>query len=251
MVSVVSHGHGRDVQRLLGALAQPSARVVRRVVLTQNLPESEPKAPDGGWPFVLQVVRNAQALGFGVNHNKALQGAEEDCVCVLNPDVEWLGDAPFAALCRDALQPAVGCAYPLQTDAQGRVQASERHWPTPSALWKRRVQRQAETQRVDWVNAACLVMARPVWEAVGGFDERYFMYCEDVDLCARLRLRGLELRRSAVQVVHAGQRASSRNLRHLVWHLQSLWRLWRSPAFVRAQQLLTQPGPSASRIDAR
>ncbi|MBP6374861.1 MAG: glycosyl transferase, partial [Giesbergeria sp.] len=62
VVSVVSHGHGSTVQPLLYALAegvQLGASSVRRVVLTLNLPEPEPEPPPGGWPFLLQIVRNS------------------------------------------------------------------------------------------------------------------------------------------------------------------------------------------------
>lgn len=240
VVSVVSHGHGPAVLSLLWALAtgvQSGASGVRRVVLTLNVPEPTPVPPPGDWPFVLQIVHNAQPLGFGANHNQALAGAVEPFVCVLNPDVVLTGGDPFAALVQTAAMLGTGCAYPAQVDGQGRLQDSERELPTPQALWRRRALGRREG-RVDWVNAACLVLPQPVWQAVGGFDESYFMYCEDVDLCLRLRLAGWELARAPVPVVHAGQRASHRRWAHLRWHVKSLLRLWRSPVYRQARQML-------------
>ena len=237
VVSVVSHGHGPLVQALLNELAGLSAATVRRVVLTQNLPEAEPEAPPTGWPFVLQVVKNTVPAGFGVNHNRALASAKEPFVCVLNPDIGLGAQDPFAALAQAAAQPGAGCAYPVQLDTQGRLQDSERELPTPRALWRRRLLGRGDT-RVDWVNAACLVLPQPVWQKLGGFDEAYFMYCEDVDLCLRVRLAGWTLVRVPAQVVHAGQRASHRRWSHLQWHVRSLWRLWRSPVYGRARLLL-------------
>ena len=242
VVSVVSHGHGPTVQPLLYALAagvQVAASSVRRVVLTLNIPEPEPLPPPGGWPFVLQIAHNSQPLGFGANHNRALAAADEPFVCVLNPDVGLIGGDPFAALVQAAAAPGAGCAYPVQVDAQGQVQDSQRELPTPQALWRRRALGRREV-RVDWVNAACLVLPQPVWQTVGGFDESYFMYCEDVDLCLRLRWAGWSLVRVPVQVVHAGQRASSRRWSHLRWHVRSLLRLWGSPAYRWARQHLPQ-----------
>ena len=230
VVSVVSHGHGPLVQRLLWQLAQHSAATVARVLLTLNIPEPEPTAPPGGWPFALQVLHNHQALGFGSNHNRALQQAPEPFVCILNPDVALIGQDPFASLVWTAAQAGTGCAYPVQWDAQGQVQDSERALPSPTALWRRRVLRQQE-QRVDWVNGACMVLPTPVWQQLGGFDSRYFMYCEDVDLCLRLRLAGLALVRAPVAVLHAGQRASQRHWRHTLWHVHSLLRLWCSDSY--------------------
>lgn len=252
VVSVVSHGHGLAVRSLLyqlAAQAQGGAGPVRRVVLTLNMPEPEPEPPHEGWPFVLQTICNARPVGFGANHNRALAGATEAFVCLLNPDVELTTSEPFGPLVAAAALPATGCAYPVQIDAQGRRQDSERALPTPGALWRRHALRQRE-YRVDWVNAACLVLPQPAWQAVGGFDESYFMYCEDVDLCLRLRLAGLALVRASAQVVHAGERASHRRWTHLQWHVRSLLRLWRSPVYRNARQLLRAPAQGADNIGA-
>lgn len=248
VVSVVSHGHGALVQRLLEQMARAGERVVLRVVLTQNLPEPHPRAPSGGWPFELEVVVNATPAGFGANHNRALANVNESHVCVINPDVELIpGQPPFDALVKSCQGPDSGCAYPLQTAPDGAIQDSERELPSPGALFRRRFLK-AREQRVDWVNAACVVLPADAWRAIGGFDERYFMYCEDVDLCLRVRLQGLKLVRAPVMVVHAGQRASHRRLRHLLWHVRSLWRLWQSPVYRQAQQLLTAPSGGAGTI---
>ena len=249
-VSIVSHGHGRFVQLLLGDLAAYCSASVARVVLTQNLPEPEPVPPPGGWPFELDLRRNAQPAGFGANHNRALQGAPQTWVCVLNPDVRLCSDAgqnPFPALLRAAAQTDVGCAYPQQLDFEGRLQDSERALPTPLALVRRRLLGRAET-RADWVNAACLLLPKPVWQQLGGFDERYFMYCEDVDLCLRVRLLGLSLKRADAQVVHTGTRASRSRLRHLLWHLASLRRLWCSQAYREGRKLLQAQRASTGSI---
>ncbi len=244
VVSVVSHGHGPLVQALLNDLARLSAETVGRVVLTQNLPEAEPEAPADGWPFVFQIVKNAVPAGFGANHNRALAGAEESAVCVLNPDVGLGAGDPFALLVQAIWQPGAGCAYPVQLDEKGRLQDSERELPTPWALLRRRLLGRGESQ-VDWVNAACMVLPQPVWQAVGGFDEAYFMYCEDVDLCLRIRLLGRTLVRVPVRVVHAGQRASHRRWSHLRWHVRSLLRLWSSPVYAKAR-LLLRAGPAST-----
>lgn len=247
VVSVVSHGHPLQVQALLNDLAQFSAATVARVVLTLNQPEAEPQTPATGWPFVLQIVHNARPLGFGANHNRALSGATEPFVCVLNPDVRWDRCDPLEAMVQAAAQAGVGCTYPAQFDEAGNRQDNERAMPTPIALLRRHMLRRRET-RVDWVNAACLVMPQPVWQRLAGFDEAYFMYCEDVDLCLRLGLARLALVRAPAQVVHAGQRASHRRWVHLRWHVQSLLRLWRSPVYRQACQLLLAQDKGADTI---
>ena len=243
-VSIVSHGHGEAVLRLLTQMAQQCAASIHRVVLTLNIPEPGLDTSSVTWPFLLEVVSNHAPLGFGENHNRALAGATEPLLCVLNPDVVLLpATDPFALLATAAQQPGVGCAYPVQLDENGRVQDSERETPTPWSLWQRRVRRRKE-MRVDWVNAACLVLPRQVWMDAGGFDTEYFMYCEDVDLCLRLRLQGLSLRRSTACIEHQGQRASGRQWKHFVWHVTSLLRLWCSSVFWRACRLSHERAPT-------
>ena len=89
-----------------------------------------------------------------------------------------------------------------------------------------------------------------MWQAIGGFDEAYFMYCEDVDLCLRLRLAGLALVRAPAQVRHAGTRASHLRWSHLRWHVRSLLRLWCSPVYRQARRLLAAQAPGAGTIGA-
>ena len=245
VVSVVSHGHGAEVEQLLRMMARWSAPWIQRVVLTQNLPEPMPVPGVEPWPFVLEVRCNAQPMGFSANHNAALADATEDFVCLLNPDVRWAQD-PMAALLRAAQHSQVGLSYPLQTDAAGRVQDSEREVPTPWSLLKRYAFKHRE-KRAEWVNGAVWLLPRHVWEQVGGLDARYFMYCEDVDFCLRVRLAGYTLARAAATVEHAGQRDSHRRWRYALWHIRSLLQLWASPVFWRSRPLLRQLADHATK----
>ncbi|TXI06369.1 MAG: glycosyltransferase family 2 protein [Pseudorhodobacter sp.] len=248
VVSIVSHGHGAMVQRLLEELAQWSASAITRVVITHNLKEAPPRPPAGGWPFGVEVLHNRRPQGFGFNHNQALRNAPEALVCVLNPDVGLGGADPFTLLKQVAAKSGVGCAYPEQVDELGRRQDAERSVPSPSALWARRGLGRADT-RVDWVNAACLVIPGGAWRALGGFDERYYMYCEDVDFSLRLQLGGWRIERAPVQVIHGAQRASSRSPRHFLWHVASLLRFWRSPVYRQSLQMVTDRSGAKVTID--
>ncbi|MET1115355.1 MAG: glycosyltransferase family 2 protein [Comamonas sp.] len=232
-VSIVSHGHGALIDSLLRRLSEIASPHVVKVIVTQNVPEAMPREPDAGWPFDLDVIRNLSPQGFGENHNKALNKATEAFFCVMNPDVILLEDDIFERLLDAARFADAGCVYPRQIDEEGKLQDIERDIPTLFSLLMRYARRRAETGR-DWVNAAFLLLPAKVWRALGGFDVRYFMYCEDVDFCLRLRLLGWKLVAAPVTVGHAGQRASHRNAQHFFWHVGSLLRLWTSPVFWRA-----------------
>jgi GT2 family glycosyltransferase len=83
---------------------------------------------------------------------------------------------------------------------------------------------------VDWVAGMFVAFKRAAFEAVDGFDERYFMYMEDVDICRRLNEAGwLTVVQPQVSVVHAAQRASRKNVQHLRWHVASAIRYFFGP----------------------
>ncbi|GAA4418942.1 glycosyl transferase [Acidovorax lacteus] len=267
-VSIVSHGHAHDVSALVAALAS-SSLPPHRIWVTWNHPAESAdlasaarvtQAWHAGALQAAQVLRhrhNKVPQGFGANHNAAFaceqaQPDPADWFVVLNPDVRWLAD-PWGGIGNSlrAAEPAAAAWYVRQVSACGQPQDAERALPTPQALLRRyvgpRAAASAVPARIDWVNAAFLVLSSAAYRAVGGFDERYFMYCEDVDLCLRLQLRGYALQAvPGALVIHAGQRASHRRLDHLRWHLQSLWRLWRSDAY-RQFRALRRGAPVGAR----
>jgi GT2 family glycosyltransferase len=77
----------------------------------------------------------------------------------------------------------------------------------------------------DWIAGMFMLFRSELFREVGGFDERYFLYYEDVDLCFRLRQHGYEvILVPDARAVHFAQRQSHRNLRYLLWHVRSLVR---------------------------
>ncbi len=234
-VSVVSHGHGGVVLQLLRDLAVYAAQEVGRLIVTLNLPE--PHLIDvvsaESWPFEIEWLRNSAPLGYGANHNQAFALCRSSCFCVLNPDVR-LSSNPYPAMLAVLAMPNAGCAYPLQHGNNGKSFDPARAVPTPMSLFFRYVlpasQRYARSH--DWVNGAFMLFRSEVFESIKGFDQQFFMYCEDVDICLRMQLQGYRLV-SVPQVVveHEGQRASRRNFRYFIWHIRSLFRLWLKPSY--------------------
>jgi N-acetylglucosaminyl-diphospho-decaprenol L-rhamnosyltransferase len=236
-VSVVSHGHGDQVMQLLCKLHALCFLHVGHVVLTINIPEPTlvSKVEARQWAFELTVLQNLQPKGFGANHNAAFGHSRLDYFCVLNPDIDFDAD-PFTDLILKLADPLAGCSFPVQVDAAGRLQDHARSVPSPVALLGRYNPlggaRQAQPpSSPDWVNGAFMLFRADLFKRLGGFDERYFMYCEDVDICLRLQLTGYGLSSSDVKVTHAAHRSSRVNVRHLAWHVVSLLRLWTSAPY--------------------
>ena len=131
----------------------------------------------------------------------------------------------------------MGIAYPRQVDASLKLLDFERKLVTPAALWgryirRRRYQPQANAP-VDWVSGAFMAFKSSVFQSLGGFDECYFMYCEDVDICLRAQLAGYQLAKADIAVIHHTRRSTLKSRQHLKWHLRSLLRLWGSESYRR------------------
>jgi GT2 family glycosyltransferase len=227
-VSVVSHGQRALVESLLRQLAQAHGGWIEQCIVTHNLSEPGLQAPASGWPFRLIEVFNTEPAGFGANHNRAFASCSSEFFCVLNPDIELPGAELWAALVEQAQRPGTGLAYPVLLNPDGTRQDSERETVTPAALLERHLLKRPQ-RRIDWISAAFWLVPSPVYRRLGGFDESFFMYCEDTDFCLRLRLGGWSLRRADVPVVHEANRGSRKWGRHLAWHLRSLMRLWSGP----------------------
>ena len=234
-VSVVSHGHGVQVFCLLRKLDALCRSHVAHVLLTVNVPEPDlvRQVDNQTWTFRLTVIQNHEPKGFGANHNAAFKQGGLNYFCVLNPDIDF-DENPFAELISHFEQPLVGCVFPVQLDEAGQVQDYARQLPSPSSLsarylgFKRNKQVAASP---DWVNGAFMVFPTKIFDQLKGFDERYFMYCEDVDICLRLQLAGYSLSQANARVTHAAHRNSRINFRHLAWHMSSLVQLWFSDSY--------------------
>lgn len=230
-VSVVSHGHDAWLPALLAQLAATGKGRIAHVIVTHNQPPQPQVAASfaRAWPFELTEIANREPAGFGANHNRAFEQARSPFFCVLNPDINLVEPDIWADLQRRAAEPGAGCAYPELLNPDGTVQDNARSVPTPWALFQRRVLGRRDAQ-VDWASAAFWVVPSEVYRRLGGFDEHYFMYCEDADFCLRLQLSGWRLVRSTARAVHDAQRSSHRQWQHLGWHLRSLLRLWTGAA---------------------
>jgi N-acetylglucosaminyl-diphospho-decaprenol L-rhamnosyltransferase len=236
--SIISHGHANLVEHLLASLVHfPDAWHVQCVVLTVNLhtlherEKVERLRTSSKWPFTLDVIENANPKGFGANHNAAFLRCETDYFAVINPDIVFTEGAPDTST-TVALKECAGCFYPMQVTMDGQRLDSERELVTPCSVFVRQVLR---IQRVcatpDWVNGACMVFRSDVYRSLNGFDERYFMYCEDVDICLRLQTQGFALQALPYRVIHDTRRNTLKSGQHFRWHLRSLFRLWLSKAF--------------------
>jgi N-acetylglucosaminyl-diphospho-decaprenol L-rhamnosyltransferase len=239
-VSIVSHGQGPLARLLLGDLSRLD---VAEVIVTLNVPEDEGflRAFSGR---LLTIIRNPIPKGFGANHNAAFSRCSTPWFAVLNPDLR-LPQNPFGSLLATAsnlLNP--GVVAPAIVDPAGAMEDSVRVnptlWSVAGRVFNRRIGRAEIAPNAPagsefyWLAGMFLVFSSGAFRRVGGFDERFFLYYEDYDVCARLRRSGFAIavdRR--VRAVHEARRDSRRSWRHFRWHLASLLRVWTSAIFWR------------------
>lgn len=239
-LSIVSHGDAEKVARLLASLQTHERNMPRfQVILTDNLKDDLPHFDPAPWAS-LTVLRNERRLGFAQNHNRALAIAKGRYYAVLNPDLIFEQPVFERLLARLQAHRAAVIA-PQIVDEHGALQDSYRSLPSPAELIRRRLPGyrfeplQADPEgliRPDWAAGMFWLMEAQTFRALGGLDERYRLYFEDVDFCARARLRGIDiLVDTHVRVRHDAQRSSRRNLYYLFLHLQSAARFFTSPVY--------------------
>lgn len=223
-VSVVipHYGSPAPASSLAGQLlAQRTCHPLQVIVVDDHSPVPFPDAAG------VTVVRRERNGGFGSAVNSGAALAEHDLLLVMNSDVvvpEAFVDRLVAAAA--PWQPAVVSPYVVQRD--GRVMTAGRRFPTtrqqvvewltPLARWRPRLWRavghdtrvaEGRDTLVDWVYGAAMLVPTADFRAVGGFDERFFMNAEEVDLQRRLRARGVpSVVCGGVTIVHEGGASS-------------------------------------------
>jgi len=246
-ISVVSHGQDTLLQNLLHDLSQTNG--IAQVWVTHNIRGAQVKCPDSLSVRCYQL-RNPFPKGFGANHNAAFAHCATEWFAVVNPDIRLAGDV-FAQLIAQAMPEDVLLAPALLDPRTGQV-APNRKLPTPWEVIRRRLPGWKPVAEPIWFPGAFLLIRAEAFRQVGGFDERFYLYAEDVDLCARLRLAGGQLRYvPQVQVSHAAQRSSHVRWRYLRWHIMSLLRLWSSRSFWRYRALLRRQARAAFRANTQ
>lgn len=242
-LSVVSHGQMAWVLMLMADLQKHCRGSQLELIVTLNV--DEPLVFDASdYFYPIKVLKNQKPKGFGANQNQAFKQAEGLYFCAINPDIRLESD-PFPSLLADMNNPTVGVIAPLVIGPDGELEDSVRRFPTPWIIFSKLLGRHhsfdylliCSDADLDWVGGMFMLFRREIFQQMSGFDERYFLYYEDVDLCGRLHLAGY---RVAVcpqsRVIHHAQRSSHRSLRFLRWHVTSMLRFFTSSVYCQLKK---------------
>jgi hypothetical protein len=232
----VTHGPDPELGRCLESL-RPQ---VDELVVVAN-----PPAPD----VEATLILNDEALGFAANANKGIAATQAPYVVLANPDTEAQQDAVELLVEFAEGHPRAGVIGPQLRFPDGRWQPSRRRFPTVGGTLVRRTplrrilrpetrqvdhylleERPAEPVPADWMLAAFLLLRREMLDELGGFDEGFRLYGEDIDLCYRADKAGWErwlVPQASVTHLHAAVTDRRFLTRRTLWHWRSIARFVR------------------------
>ena len=256
-LAVVTHASEADLRRTLPGHVGVAERLGVPLIAVDNA------SPDGtvavledwaGRTEALEVILCESNLGYATAANRAFAAAGERDVLLLNPDVELAGPEPVRSLAAALADRArAGVVAPRLIDADGTVQPTARRLASLPAMlgsmprtgavarplrgaYERYLAPSyaARPVAVGWVIGAAMLVRRQAFEEVGGFDEGFFLYMEDADLCRRLNAAGWEVAYlPEIRLRHGYARASSAPGASVLAsqarrrHFASLARYWR------------------------
>jgi N-acetylglucosaminyl-diphospho-decaprenol L-rhamnosyltransferase len=216
----------RSADTLRGCVAPLAAMPAVSVTVVDNASPDDSAATVADLP--IEVIRAPRNGGFSYGCNLGAAGATAPYLLFLNPDarIDRSALATLVSVLRD--DPGTGLVGPRILDDDGSLSYSLRRLPRlrstyaqalflhrlwPRAEWTDEVVRdEAAYDRpatAEWLSGACMLVRRSAYEAIGGFDERFFLYCEDTDLCLRLWEAGHAVRFEPRAEVHHVGGASS------------------------------------------
>ena len=242
-VVTVTYSPGETLETFLDSLTKATTRPVTVLLADNGSVDGAPERAaerDG-----VRLLPMGDNLGYGAAANRAVAELGDDIgwVVVVNPDVEWQPGALDELLDAAARWPRAGSLGPLIREPSGVVYPSARLLPGlgagvghallgpvwPGNPWTTAYRQAAAAigeRTAGWLSGSCLLLRRVAFDSVDGFDSRYFMYFEDVDLGDRLGRAGwLNVYVPTAEVIHLGGHATGQvSERMLLEHHRSTYR---------------------------
>ena len=216
-IVIVSFNARADLERCLESLHAAPPATPHEIVVVDNASADGSADAARRWPDV-RVIDAGANIGFARASNIGIRASTGTNILLLNSDTV----VPAGAIARLAAEltqdAAVAVVGPRLVNGEGRPELSFGRMigPLNEFRQKRLLKSGAidgltrRRQYPDWVSGACLLVRRADAEAVGGLDERYFMYTEDVDFCAAIRARGRRILFAPdIEVVHLRGRSAA------------------------------------------
>lgn len=245
-ICIVSHNSCADLAKCLTRLHEvlPVELSTQVIVVDNTGKDGSAEYIRREWPSVHLIV-NPEPQGFSANVNAAAAAGQAQYILVMNPDVLLWPGAIETMIAYLEAHPDVGACGPKTLYPDGTLQMTCRRFPSWATVFWRwlKLDRVAqpefyrrflmldcnheEAQAVDWIMGSCMMIRRKVFAEVGGFDEGFFLYYEDIDFCRRLWQSGYGVHYvPAAVVTHTYRRQSAQSCLNplTLVHLKSILR---------------------------
>jgi N-acetylglucosaminyl-diphospho-decaprenol L-rhamnosyltransferase len=241
-VVVVNWNSGESVSRCVRSVLESAGEVSLDIVIVDNgSGDGSARAVAESFPQV-RLIENDDNRGFPRAANQGMRATDSEFVLLINPDAEVVAGTLEGLLKVARDHPRAGAIGVLTTNTDGSVYPSARRVPSlgqglaqtlvapfwPQNRWSRAYRMadwdRRDERKVDWVSGSSMLLRRQALDRVGLFDEAYFMYVEDLDLCTRMRAAGWEVWFSPeVQIEHVGGTATAGRKRMTLEHSKSMY----------------------------
>ncbi|MBB5955149.1 N-acetylglucosaminyl-diphospho-decaprenol L-rhamnosyltransferase [Saccharothrix tamanrassetensis] len=243
-VVTVTYSPGETLDGFLTTLAEATTRPVSVVLADNGSTDGVPERAADEHDHVTFLSTGGN-LGYGAAANRGVASLPDDVgwVVVANPDLSWTPGSLDVLLEAAKRWPRGGAFGPLIKEPNGAVYPSARQLPSlgrglghavfgklwPANPWTREYRQEKasiQERTAGWLSGSCLLLRREAFDSVDGFDSRYFMYFEDVDLGDRIGRAGwLNVYVPEAEVVHIGGHSTARaSARMLAAHHSSAYR---------------------------
>ena len=225
VMSVVSHGQEQLVHDLLQSLDKylQTSQVKLKIVITHNLQSNESY---NSKYFNIVNIQRLNPKGFGENHNTVFENFKSDYFFVLNPDLIFNKIFNLDCSIKYLQENNLDISSPLILTPNGKIADYKRADLTLSNFIFERILR-LRTSKPEWFAGMFLIFRSLAFKKLNGFDQRYFMYVEDCDICMRARRKGLSLGDlKNFSVIHFAQRDSRKKIKLSLIHTFSLIKYW-------------------------
>ncbi len=200
-IILVSYNTVDDLTRCLESLTSTPPALTHEIVVVDNASADQSVATVRARFPQVRVIPLDRNAGFAAANNVGIRETESELILLLNSDTVAPPGSLDSLVQRLKTLPGAAVAGPRLVDDRGAAELSFGRMISPMTEWRQKrltrpnrqpevERRTSEMQEVDWVSGACLLVRRESALKAGLLDERYFMYCEDVDFCAAIRRHG-------------------------------------------------------------
>lgn len=248
-VSIVAYRNYTDIVKAVDSLEKhTSSDITRDVLIVDN---SQCQNEEIQNKFVKKITKYSDVtykdtkenLGFGKGHNYMLKKLDSEYHCIMNPDIIFCEDAFSKILAYMDAHPEVGMVIPNIINEDGERQLVYRKDPTivdmmirmffvhlfPKRVASHTLQDKDYSQpfQVPFGQGSFLVIRTSLYQQLGGFDDNFFMYLEDADLCRRVNQVSKLMYLPDANVIHKWERGSHKNLKLFWIHMKSMFYYFR------------------------